>query len=580
MKNSALLSLPFSFLRQVLARISLKKLLIMILCLVVGQGLYMTLPGLIGFLTDKVVVQNLLSPFYLFLFPLTWLFSIIFSWIGRFYTSTLTQDARKESKEIIFEHIVLLPNRFFITRDAGELESLMQEISFGTRYILNENVPFFLRSAVTIMIATLIVFQDSMSISLLFLFWASLYIPISYIFAKKSVKNISESIVSASMVSASTVEVIQNHELIPAFGTEKYEINRFNDVLEKERDSFNKAQKKIDFSELFLRIIQVLLPFSVVLFLLFTEHYQAKTPGALATLFTMTLVFTSQIGDFGKGILSFFEMRERMKTALHRLACDSSLQPTQKQQVVAKVENWDINLENVSFKYDSSHSGIRNINLKIKENEKVGLVGFSGAGKTTLLKLLRGLLEPEKGHVFLSGYSLDTIDPKSLTSGISEVSQSIPLFNRSVRENVAYGCDNVSDDRIWDVLERAQIADHIRRLPQGLDTIQGVRGQKFSGGERARIAIARAFIRDAKIIILDEAMAAIDSESELLIQKGLEKLSQGRTVIAVAHRLSTLKGINRIIVMDKGQIIAEGTHQELLVTCSLYQRLWEVQIVI
>lgn len=293
----------------------------------------------------------------------------------------------------------------------------------------------------------------------------------------------------------------------------------------------------------------------------------------------MTLVFTSQMGDFGKGILSFFEMRERMKTALDRLA-GHSLQSKQKQHIVTKIENWDIHLENVSFKYDASHPGIQNVNLKIKENEKVGLVGFSGAGKTTLLKLLRGVLEPEKGSVWLNGCSIDKIDPKSLTKGIAEVSQSIPLFNRSVRENVAYGCDNMTDARIWDVLERAQIADLIKRLPQGLDTVLGVRGQKFSGGERARIAIARAFIREAKVIILDEAMAAIDSESELLIQKGLEELTQGRTVIAVAHRLSTLKGIQRIIVMDKGQIIGDGTHQELLLTCPLYQRLWEIQILI
>ncbi|CDZ81659.1 Lipid A export ATP-binding/permease protein MsbA [Candidatus Rubidus massiliensis] len=576
MKNT-LHSIALSYFKEVIFKISLKKFFIMLLCLVIGQALYMTLPGLIGFLTDKVLVQELLSPFYLSLFPLTWTFSIIFSWIGRFYTSILTQEARKESKEIIFRHLIHLPNRFFVNRDAGELENLMQEISFSTRYILNENIPFFLRSFITIGVATVIIFQSSLFISLLFLFWSSLYIPTSYFFAKNSVKNVSDSIVNASAVSASTVEVIQNHELVPAFGTESYEIKRFNNVLQKERDSFNKAQKRIDFSELILRIIQVLLPFSVVLFLIFSENHSKKNPGFLATLFTMTLIFTSQFGDFGKGILSFFEMRERMKTALHRLACDTTLQNKKENPVINKLENWNIILENVSFKYNLSHSGIRNINLKIRQNEKIGLVGFSGAGKTTLLKLLRGLLKPEKGNIFLSEYSLDSIDPKYLTNGISEVSQSIPLFNRSIRENVAYGC-NVSDDVIWDVLERAQIADHIRRLPQGLDTVQGVRGQKFSGGERARIAIARAFIRDAKIIILDEAMAAIDSESELLIQKGLEELSRGRTVIAVAHRLSTLKDVDRIIVMDQGQIIAEGTHQELLITCPLYQRLWKVQV--
>lgn len=456
----------------------------------------------------------------------------------------------------------------------------MQELSFGSRFILNENIPFFIRTTVTIIIAAFVVSYDSLLISAFFLLWALFYIPISYATAKRSVKNVADSIVSASKVSGSTVEVIQNHELIPSFGTENYEIDRFNRVLDNELNSFNKAQKKIDISEFFLRIIQVLLPFCLVFFLIFTKYHLEMTPGGLATLFTTALILTSQIGDFGKGILSFFEMRERMKTALAKLACPPSLFPKKREKLVSKLARWDICFENVSFSYGPSHSGIQNINFKIKENEKVGLVGFSGAGKTTLIKLLRGFLEPEKGCIYIGGHSLDTIDPKFLTQEIAEVSQSVPLFHRTIRENVAYGCQGVSDELIWDVLRRAQMADYVRKLPEGLDTVLGVRGQKFSGGERARIAISRAFIRDVKIILLDEATAAIDSESELLIQKGLEELIHGRTVIAIAHRFSTLRGVDRIIVLDKGLIVAEGSHQELMKSCALYQRLWNVQVLV
>ena len=431
----------------------------------------------------------------------------------------------------------------------------------------------------TLLVSLLIVSYSSLELIYIFVLWTCLFIPISYFSAKKSVKYVSDSLLSSAEVSASTVEVVENHELIPAFGTESFETSRYDKVLEKERICYNRAQHKIDLTDFAQRLLQISLPIVFAIFLITSEKFSKMTPGSIASIFSFTLILTNQIGDFGKGLLGTMEIRERIRVALNKLKCppqsvigikEGELTPT----------SWNIRFENVDFSYGKESPAISHINLEIKENEKIGIIGYSGAGKTTLIKLLRGFYSPTYGQIFIGGIPLDQISPRALSQNIAEVSQSIPLFHRTVRENVIYGCPNVSDQEIWEVLNQAQIADTIKKLPEGLDAIVGVRGQRLSGGEKARIAIARAIIRQSKIIIFDEATAAIDSESELLIQKGMEELVKGRTLIAIAHRLSTLRKINRIIVMDKGQIIAEGTHDELLKQNALYCRLWNAQVVL
>lgn len=569
-----------SFLESIFRKLKKSKLIVTTTLLVSGQALYISLPFLLGMLVDQLVVKNQWSIFWILLFPITWLISTILSSLGKLYSSILTQDVRKTTKEIIFRHFISLPNSVYITRNAGEVENLMQELSFSSRYMINENFPFFIRTGVTILLALFIIWNDSNALSIIFLIWTFLYIPISYVSAKKSIKYVSSAILSASEVSASTVEVVQNHELIPAFGTENFEISRFNYFLDKERECFNKAQIRIDLCDLSQRILQLFLPFGLVLFLIFSDKLVQITPGGIAAILSLTLVLTSQIGEFGKGISSFLEMRERMKTALLKLACPPKLRGEDKTKEILEPKNWDIQFENVSFSYEGDHFALQNINLEIKENEKIGVIGYSGAGKTTLVKLLRGFLKSDNGFIKIGNVALSNINPESLARNIAEVSQSIPLFHRTLRENVAYGLHGVNDDEIWKILEKARLADYVKGLPEGLDTVIGVRGQKLSGGERARLGIARAFIRNAKIIILDEATAAIDSESELLIQKGLNELMQGRTIIAIAHRLSTLRTMDRILVLDKGQIVAQGSHQELINHSTIYKQLWNTQILI
>lgn len=243
------------------------------------------------------------------------------------------------------------------------------------------------------------------------------------------------------------------------------------------------------------------------------------------------------------------------------------------------VTKGEIDFNNVVYAY-ADNSGVNvldSLSLHISEGQKVGLVGTSGAGKTTLTKLLLRFNDSMTGNITIDGQAIRSITQQSLRRNIAYVPQEPTLFHRSLRENITYGRLNATDEEIHKAVSQANALSFIEKLPQGLDTIVGERGVKLSGGQRQRIAIARAILKDAPILILDEATSALDSESEKLIQQALEKLMQGRTSIVIAHRLSTIAKLDRIIVMDKGAIVEDGTHQELIQHGGIYAMLWAHQ---
>ncbi|MBE9020896.1 ATP-binding cassette domain-containing protein, partial [Chroococcidiopsidales cyanobacterium LEGE 13417] len=196
--------------------------------------------------------------------------------------------------------------------------------------------------------------------------------------------------------------------------------------------------------------------------------------------------------------------------------------------------------------------------------EMTALVGSSGAGKTTLADLIPRFYDPTQGQIFIDGIDLQNYDIKSLRRKLAVVSQDTFIFNASVRDNIAYALEEVDEDAVWEAARLANALEFIHKLPEGFDTQLGERGVRLSGGQRQRLAIARALLRDPDILILDEATSALDSVSERLIQESLEKLSQGRTVIAIAHRLSTIVRADKVVVLEQGRILEQGTYQELL----------------
>jgi ATP-binding cassette subfamily B protein len=231
--------------------------------------------------------------------------------------------------------------------------------------------------------------------------------------------------------------------------------------------------------------------------------------------------------------------------------------------------------ENVAFRYPDGREVFDKFTLSLKSGQRVGLVGRSGGGKSTLLALLQRFYEPQAGRILIDGQNIARVMQDSLREAISVVPQDISLFHRSVMENIRYGRPDASDDEVMQAAAAARCLGFIEALPSGFETTVGDRGVKLSGGQRQRIAIARAFLKDAPILLLDEATSALDIESEEAIRDALQSLMRGRTVIAIAHRLSTLRSFDRVVVMEAGRIIQDGPPDKLTRQDGPYRQLIE-----
>ena len=247
-----------------------------------------------------------------------------------------------------------------------------------------------------------------------------------------------------------------------------------------------------------------------------------------------------------------------------------------------QVTSPQIRFEDVSFHYGRKKGAIDHLTLTIEAGEKVGIVGRSGAGKSTLVNLLLRFYDIEGGRIVIDGQDISTVTQESLRSQIGMVTQDTALLHRSIRDNILFGREDASDEQLIKAAQRAEALEFIQRLEdqrgrKGFDAHVGERGVKLSGGQRQRIAIARVMLKDAPILVLDEATSALDSEVEAAIQSNLDRLMQGKTVLAIAHRLSTIAALDRLVVMDKGRIIEQGTHQELVALGGLYSELWARQ---
>ena len=305
--------------------------------------------------------------------------------------------------------------------------------------------------------------------------------------------------------------------------------------------------------------------------------YQGKLSIAEYVLIqTLILTLSNIYNNISMNFLQFFKNYGGIKDGLELLSkpCDVTDIKGAKPLLI---NNTEVSFDNISYHYKGSSPLFSDFTLKIKSGEKIGLVGHSGSGKSTLVKLLSRYYDVQQGKITISGEDISKVTQDSLRQNIALIPQDPSLFNRSIKENIRYGNLKASDEEVVAAAKKAFCHDFIEKLPKGYDSKVGERGVMLSGGERQRIAIARAILKNAPILILDEATSALDSESERYIQDSLKDLMKGKTVIAIAHRLSTLKEMDEIVVMDKGKILEKGSHKKLLEKQGAYYNFYNMQ---
>ena len=380
-----------------------------------------------------------------------------------------------------------------------------------------------------------------------------------------------------SRVTGGLSDAISNHSAITLFASEKREESRMAALVA----TWQAVTKRSWFADAWIQSIQGALSLAVQIALLvgavFLWQEGLVTVGDFILIQLYILGLIDRIWHLGNALRrvydAFADASEMVDIIEREVAIEDA--PDAKP---LKLQSGQIDLSDISFAFENDRPVLQDFSLSIAGGEKVALVGPSGAGKSTITRLLLRLHDPRAGAIRIDGQDLREVTQESLRRAISYVPQEPALFHRTLSENIAYGRPSATEEEIIEAAKRAHCHEFISGLPLGYDTLVGERGIKLSGGERQRIAIARAILKDAPILILDEATSSLDSESEALIQAAFAELMVGKTVIAIAHRLSTIMKMDRIIVMEGGQVVLTGTHEELLSQGSnLYKKLWDIQ---
>ncbi|HEY6431523.1 MAG TPA: ABC transporter ATP-binding protein [Acetobacteraceae bacterium] len=381
---------------------------------------------------------------------------------------------------------------------------------------------------------------------------------------------------NAATLDGEVVDVIGNMGVVRAFGATLRERRRFGSRVAQEMTARRTSLLYLEKLRLIHAVLTALLTAAVVAFGILLWQHGKATVGDIALLTALAMTILNATRDLAVALVNLTQQVARLSEAIGALLVPHELPDRADAKPLASGPG-RVAFDRVRFAYPSRAAVLREFDLAIEPGERVGLVGYSGAGKSTVLALLQRFYDVEGGRILIDGQDLRSVTQDSLRRVMAIVPQDISLFHRSVLENIRYARPEASEQEVLAAVEMAHCRDFIEALPDGFDTIVGDRGVKLSGGQRQRLAIARALLKDAPILLLDEATSALDSESERAIQAALDRLMQGRTVIAIAHRLSTLSSFDRIIVMDHGHIVDDGSPAALAARPGPYRALLRQQ---
>ena len=538
------------------------------------------LPPFLSNIVNSINNSDPLKLLYLMSFVVVFLFIFkgIFNFLQSYLMSDIGQRVVRDLRSKVYAKLQDLSLDYFIKRRSGELIS---RITNDVKLIENAASYGFtdmVYQSFQVILFTFLVFYIHWRLALTAVVILPL-ISLPIVFVGKVLKRLSvRSQEKMADINSLLVETISGVRIVKAFCTEKTEINKFTSHNQAYYKITMKSIKRMLFLAPFTEIVGV---FGGIFVFIWAgkEVIQGRLSFGVFGLFLGALL--SMIRPFKK-LSQVHSMNQQAIAAANRIYEVFDTKPSVKEAQAAielKPVREKIVFDNVDFQYDNNQV-LESISLEVKVGQIIAIVGPSGTGKSTLVDLIPRFYDPIKGRILIDGVDIRNVSFKSLRAQIGIVTQETILFNDTVKANIAYGEQDTNSEKVIEAAKKAGAHDFIMNMPKGYDTFIGDRGYKLSGGERQRLAIARAILRNPPILILDEATSQLDSASERVVQNAINEVISGRTVFIVAHRLSTTRNADKIVVIEKGKIEEVGTHQELLVKGGLYKMLYDMQQVL
>ena len=560
-----------------------KRVSLALICLILAKVASVYTPLILGRSVDSLTELSsginllMLIPIALIIsYGVARIASLTFEGMRDALFSKVSQHAIREVSLTIFKHLHSLSLQFHLNRQTGALSKFIDRgtkgIDFLLRYVIFNVVPTFIE---IILVSIILLNLYGYFYALITIITITIYVILTFIITQWRVQFRRDMNSADNSVSTKMIDSLLNFETVKYFNNENHEFNRLDVSLKKYELAANKSRHSLSL----LNIIQIIVIMSGITIMLVMTAYGIRSNdisiGGFVVINAYMLQLYQPLNFLGSVYREIQQSLVDMENMFNLLDEKSKVKDSLKQLNINN--KTEIKFSNISFGYDERRTVIKDISFDVPNGKKVAIVGPTGAGKSTISRLLFRFYDPTNGSIYINDENINSISQHSLRKIIGVVPQDTVLFNDTIHYNISYGDPKASEDDIINAAKNADIHDFVISLPDGYETIVGERGLKLSGGEKQRVAIARTFLKNPKILFFDEATSALDSSTEKEIQKNLEIMSKDKTTLIIAHRLSTAAYADNIIVLDKGSIIEQGSHNYLLDLKGKYFEMWEKQ---